>query len=163
MRHAVKHRTRTSRLRTIKRSDKRIPGFLQKFTYNNVCDSNFGPTNSQRIGQNNGFKMVQSLKFHCGHQLLYYFLKLFNFFINFLIKIFKYQCISTKEPSCVGPACRVELRFGCPSTSTVFGLICRASLSFLWVRVFYVHIPFMYISLYYLKNFKQKNLNCTLR
>jgi hypothetical protein len=31
-----------------------------------MCDSNFGPTNSRRFGQNNGFKMVRGLKFHCS-------------------------------------------------------------------------------------------------
>jgi hypothetical protein len=56
---------RTSQLRTTKRSDQQIPEFLLNFTYNNVCDSNFGPTSSRRFGQNNGFKMVRGLKFHC--------------------------------------------------------------------------------------------------
>ena len=45
--------------------NEQIQGFLQKVTYNNVRDSNFGPTNSLRFGQNNGFIIVRGLKFHC--------------------------------------------------------------------------------------------------
>jgi hypothetical protein len=63
---------RTSQLRTIKRSDQQIPGFFQTVTYNNVCDSNFGPTNSRGFGQNNGFKMVRGLKFHCKRRCSLY-------------------------------------------------------------------------------------------
>ena len=47
-------------------------------------------------------------------------------------------CISTKEPSCVGPACRAELRFGYPSTSAVFGLIFRALYFPFHDRVFFM-------------------------
>ena len=54
-------------------------------------------------------------------------------------------CISTKEPSCVGPACRAELRFGYPSTSAVFGLIFRALYFPFHDRVLF-YVPFMYNS-----------------
>ena len=37
--------------------------------------------------------------------------------------IFWFKVIAYKEPSCVGPACRADLRFGYPSFSTVFDLI----------------------------------------
>ena len=52
-------------------------------------------------------------------------------------------CISTKEPSCVGPACRAELRFGYPSTSAVSGLIFRALYFPFHDRVLF-YVPFMY-------------------
>jgi hypothetical protein len=60
---------RTSKLWTIKRPKKQIPGFFAKIHIQyNVCDSNFGPTYSRRFGQNNGFKMVRGLKFHCRYR-----------------------------------------------------------------------------------------------
>ena len=52
-----------------------------------------------------------------------HYLKLLDLSFEFYSLI---VCISTKEPSCVGLACRAKLRFGYPSTSAVFGLIFRA-------------------------------------
>jgi hypothetical protein len=60
----VKHRTPdqpTPNHKTFEPTKQQIPGILQKVTYNNVCDSNFGPTNSRRFCQNNGLGFEVSL------------------------------------------------------------------------------------------------------